>query len=112
MTVPASLSSNLKLLQLSVRQREGRQTKILAAGSDAKAPSHHAASQRLRIGDERLRRSEGTQAGRKICQRLLAEIGVRIRRDERPIDPSVLEILEDRSRLRVRLLRLAICSAE
>src|SRR3954462_4244214 len=90
---------DLVLLDFPVGHDERRQSQRLRRKLDAISAERHAAAERLAGLDELLRRAERRQARGEILDRLVAEVGVRIRRELRAVDASFLQLLENLAHL-------------
>src|SRR5687768_8373021 len=103
-----SLCRDDVLLELSVRHPERADAKGLFRRDDPITAGDHAAAQRLRALRELGRPSEGTERHGEVVDRLIAEVGVRVRCKESAIDPPSLQVREDYLRAIERLLATRI----
>src|SRR5688572_7930158 len=110
--VTRSLCRDDVLLELPVRHPEGADAKRLFGRDDAVTPGDHAAAQGLCALRELRRPAEGTKRHGEVVDRLLAEVGIRVRCEKSAVDPPSLQVREDASRAIERLLTPRIALRE
>src|ERR1700680_1284440 len=79
---PSSDGRDLILLQLAIRRLERPDSQHPVGESHSIRAASHPASQRLTGLHESSRSAKWAEAGRKILERLVAEVGVRVRSEQ------------------------------
>ena len=97
---PSADWRHLILLQLPVRRLvRPHPDRAIGERHPIRPIRHPAAKSSARL-HESGRRTERTETRLEILERLIAEVEVRVRREQRAVDGSLLQSLEDRFRLR------------
>src|SRR3954465_8670340 len=110
--LPSPNRRDLILLQLSIRRLERPHPDRPSRERHPVRPVRPPAAQRRSRLHESRRRAERTEAGLKILERLIVEVEVRVRREERAVDRPVLQSRKDRFRLRRPAVRQLVFAGE